>query len=312
MSPGYWQRLAGFADIIYEPKQHILFACLWFLSIQGLFVLLSPEQQWHWGLHSIISAATFFGVLFVLRAIDEVKDLEYDRQYNPDRPLVSGVVGMADIRSYVVFGTLIIAASNSLIAWQLSLFVILNIGYGLLLMWLEKVIPLMDRSLFFNLLITYPVSIALSFYTLTQSHFTQHTDISANLLPVIGCYILAFLHFEIVRKSMWEQLSDPGEKLYSSEIGCKAALLLATLIGTGAIGGIVCLIQPWKLTGILSITGWLPLVNLVFIALSLKLFFSNRQQRFNARKFSVPFIVGFYLFNLIHGLTWNQHQFGLF
>ena len=305
----YWQRLNAFAEIIYEPKQHFLFAALWFLSIQGLFVLKSPVETWQWSLATLISAGSFFGVLFVLRAIDEVKDLEYDRQFNPDRPVVSGVVSLGDIRSYVILGTLMIALANTLIAWQLSLFVILNVGYGLLLMWLEKAIPLMDRSMFFNLLLTYPVSIALSFYTLVQIHFTQQVDVFLCLLPIIGCYVLAFLHFEIIRKSMWEALADPEEKLYSNEIGCNNALLLGTLCGVLAIFGIVVLNQPWQHTGAAAMTGWLPMVGIIWIALSLKLFLGQRAQRFNPRKFSVPFIVTFYAFNLVHAITVNQHLF---
>lgn len=310
MTNNYWQRLKLFADIIYEPKQHLLFASLWFLSLQGLFVLLSGTASWQWGIHTAIAIVTFFGILFVLRAIDEVKDLDYDRQFNPDRPVPSGAVSLSDIRSYVLLGTLFIAALNSVVSWTLSLFVVLNVGYGLLLMWLEKVLPLMDRSVFFNLLITYPVSIALSFYTLLYTQITQQIAVSTALLPIIGCYILAFLHFEIVRKSMWNHLSEPGEKLYSAEIGCTAALIVASLCGIGAIIGMIILTKPWQLSGSAAITGWLPLLNAVFVVQSLKLFYSNRQQRFNPRKFSVPFIVGFYFLNLVHGITWNQLSTG--
>ena len=62
----YWQRLNAFAEIIYEPKQHFLFAALWFLSIQGLFILKSPVDTWQWGLSTLISAGSFFGVCLKL------------------------------------------------------------------------------------------------------------------------------------------------------------------------------------------------------------------------------------------------------
>lgn len=304
----YWQRLNQFSRIIYEPKQHLLFASLWFLSIQGLFVLHSETHTWRWGLPTLISVFTFFGVLFVLRAIDEVKDLAYDQQYNPDRPLVSGAVSMMDIRSYVIVGTLLMMAVNLVLAWPLALFVMLNIGYGLLLMWLEKAIPLMDRSLFFNLLLTYPVSIALSFYTLLQVQFTHQVHFSPDLLLIIGCYILAFLHFEIIRKSMWQNLTAAGEKLYSAEIGTAAALTLGSLCGVLAIGGMLLINRPWQHSGAAALTGWLPLLGLLFVAFSLRLFLRHRNSRFNPRQFSVPFIVSFYLFNLLHAIAGNQHQ----
>lgn len=309
----HWQKLVAFSSKVYEPKQHLLFASLWFLSIQGMFILHDKmDNHWTWSLSTFISAITFFGMLFVLRAIDEVKDLEYDQQFNPDRPLVSGVVTVRNIERYVVIGSTLLILINVAVSWKLAAFVMLNIGYGLCLVVIEKRVRLMNTSMFFNLLVTYPVSIALSFYALLQSFLVQNTNVSTSHFMIIGCYILAFLHFEIIRKSMLKSLSSHNEKLYSSEIGCTPALLLGSVCGVLAIAGIISINQPWRLNSIESITGWLPLLNLTFIIMSWRLFSNanrtGKQNRFNPRRFSVPFIVCFYLFNLIHSITMNQHQ----
>lgn len=307
---GFAHRLKMFADIIYEPKQHLFFAALWYLSVSGLFVLYSQQNiDWQWGLPTILAVITFFLVLFVLRAIDEVKDFDYDKIHNLDRPLVCGAVSRKDITAYVVIGTLFLVTVNWPVSRFLAAFVVLNIGYGLLLMKLEQWVPLMGKSLFFNLLVTYPVSIALSFYTLLQTNIVQGIEVGSVHLYVIGCYVLAFLHFEIIRKSMWGNLSESSEMLYSNEIGTVQALFIASISGIGACLGMVLLAQPWSLSGMAAITGWLPLLNVIFVILSLFLFYGNRMKRFNPRKFSVPFIVGFYLLNLIHAITWNSIQF---
>lgn len=306
---GFGQRLASFAEIIYEPKQHFFFASLWFFSISGLYVLLSESaSHWSLGMPALLAAITFFVVLFVLRAIDEVKDFEYDKTHNTDRPLVCGAVSKKDISAYVLLGVLVLVLVNLPVSPLLAWFVVFNIGYGLLLMKLEQWIPLMGKSLFFNLLLTYPVSIALSFYALLNTSIVQGAEFDVSQLLVVGCYILAFLHFELVRKCMWQELSQPSEMLYSNEVGTVPALIIATFCGVAACVGIVLLLQPWELSGFTAITGWLPLVNILFVFLSIKLFFTNRHQRFNPRKFSVPFIVGFYALNLIHALTWNPLQ----
>lgn len=311
-----WQRLSIFADIIYEPKQHLLFATLWYLSVSGGFVLLNPSattgspHTWTWSAITLSGALTFFIMLFVLRAIDEVKDLDYDRQYNPDRPLVSGAVSGKDIIAYVGLGTLLVVLMNAAVSLWLSLFLLFNVGYGLLLMKLEQWIPLMKRSLFFNLLLTYPVSIALSFYALLQTTLTQQVSVNADHFWLILCYIMAFLHFEIIRKSMWHELVEPGENLYSEEIGTIPALVVGSFCGIVACTGMVLLFQPWSATGAAAVTGWLPLLNLIWVMLSLQKFLRQRQTRFNPRGFSVPFIVCFYLFNLIHTLCSNALQFG--
>jgi 4-hydroxybenzoate polyprenyltransferase len=309
---GFLSRLTQFADIVYEPKQHLFFALIWYLSLSGLFVSISHSSSpWKWGLPSLITGLTFFIILFVLRAIDEVKDFEYDQRHNPDRPLVCGAVSRKDIALYVILGALLVVVLNLVISPYLALFVVINIGYGLLLIKLEQWLPLMGRSRFFNLLITYPVSIALSFYALLQMAVCQGIAIESSHFMLIGCYVMAFLHFEIVRKSMWRNLCEPSELLYSNEIGTKNALLVSTIAALLACVGVVWLTAPWQLTGIASVTGWLPLINLLFVVLSLKLFYQNRNQSFNPRKFSVPFIVGFYSMNLVHALTQNQLQLAI-
>ena len=305
----FLSRLKQFAHIVYEPKQHLFFAFIWYLSLSGLFVSLNQGHiPWEWGFPSLVTGLTFFIILFVLRAIDEVKDFEYDQRHNPHRPLVCGAVSRKDIALYVILGALFVVMLNLVLSPYLALFVVLNIGYGLLLIKMEQWLPLMGRSRFFNLVITYPVSIALSFYALLQMAISQGVVVEFSHFMLIGCYVMAFLHFEIVRKSMWRNLCEPSELLYSNEIGTKNALLVSTIAALLACVGVVWLIAPWQLTGIASITGWLPLINLLFVVLSLKLFYQNRNQSFNPRKFSVPFIVGFYLMNLVHALAQNQLQ----
>lgn len=305
-------RLKAFMDIIYQPGLHMAFAAFWFLSLQGGLVLLSEETKtWQFSSSTLLGVLTLFLVMFYLRAVDEVKDLEYDKQYNPDRPLVSGAVSMGDIRAYWVIAFLLIPLMNGVFSIWLAIFIVVDMLYGLLLIKLEQWIPKMESSMFFNLLFTYPVSIALSFYTLLLSYFLAGLDIDFSAFLLIGTYILAFLHFEIVRKNLWPVMAEPGEKFYGDDVGPVPAALLGFLCGALAVAFVICLVEPWSASGLASISGWLPLFALIPALKALLDFLLERKKRFNPRKNSVLYLVIFYSMNLINALVVNPWEFSL-
>ncbi|MCP5170260.1 MAG: hypothetical protein H6999_10970 [Hahellaceae bacterium] len=305
-SEHYWKRMKTFMDVIYEPKLHFAFAAFWFLSLQGLMLAIAGHSDgvdkiaWTWTPATLTGVLTLFLIMFYLRAVDEVKDYEYDRKYNPDRPLVNGAVSFNDLRSYWVLGLLIVPLLNSWISPWLVLFVLLDMGYGLLLIKMEQWIPWMERSLFFNLLLTYPVSIALSFYTLILTAISYPIDVTPRLFALIGVYILAFLHFEIVRKNLWPDMADPGEKFYSHDIGAIPAAILGYGCGLAAVVWVICLTEPWYQSGWAAVTGWLPILAMYSAQRSLSTFLKERQNRYNPRRWAVLFLVPFYVTNLIH------------
>jgi hypothetical protein len=316
-SKSFTGRLNAFMGIIYEPKLHFAFAALWFLSLQGNMVLQAGKgqglvtQPWVFSLASIIGVITLFLVMFYLRAVDEVKDLEYDRKYNPERPLVSGAVTMTDIRRYCLIGFLLIPAINLSLSPWLALFIIADMSYGLLLLKLEQWVPLMERSMMFNLLLTYPVSIALSVYTLLLTDWVLGIKIQSSSILIIGIYILAFLNFEIVRKNLWPVMAEKGERFYSHELGPIKAALLALVCALAAVSFIILLNEPWLATGTAAVTGWLPMLALYPAIKSFLKFYTQKNVRYNPRKWAVMFIALFYLTNLLHALTANSLSLSL-
>ncbi|MFT7185463.1 MAG: hypothetical protein ACI84K_000843 [Pseudohongiellaceae bacterium] len=306
-SASFVGRLNAFMTIIYEPKLHLAFAALWFLSLQGHIILQAGDgKPWVFSLASLIGVVTMFLVMFYLRAVDEVKDLDYDKKYNPERPLVMGAVTMTDIRRYWLLAFLVIPVINIGLGPWLALFIIADMFYGLLLLKLEQWISLMGRSMVFNLLLTYPVSIALSVYTLLLTDWVLGVKVQSISLLIIGIYILAFLNFEIVRKNLWPSMAEEGERFYSHDLGPMKAATLALACAVTAITLIICLNAPWKAIGGASITGWLPLLALYPAIKSFITFNKERTTRYNPRKLAVMFIAIFYLTNLIHALTANQ------
>ncbi len=303
---GYFTRIRRFMDIIYAPGLHFGFALFWFLSLQGQMVHQGGGDVWRFGSHSLLGVMTLFLVMFYLRAVDEVKDYAYDVQFNPERPLVSGAVSFRDLHILWAAAFLIIPLMNLSAGTALAVFVTLNMLYGLLLILMEKWLPWMHKSMFFNLALTYPVSIALSFYTLLLTLTTQTVVYDGVLLKLIGVYILAFLHFELVRKNGWLEWAEPGEKFYSHDIGPVPAALVGFACGVAAVVWMIVLNAPWSQSGLSAATGWLPLIALVPAQKSLTKFLMGREARFNPRKFAVLFLVLFYAVNLVHALAVNS------
>lgn len=311
-SASFVGRLKAFMAIIYEPKLHFAFAAFWFLSLQGHMVLQAGDgKPWIFSLVSLIGVTTLFLVMFFLRAVDEVKDLEYDKKYNPERPLVMGVVTITDIRRYWLLAFIVIPAINLGFGLWLALFIVADMLYGLLLLKLEQWLSLMGRSMIFNLLLTYPVSIALSVYTLLLTDWVLGVEVQPISLLIIGVYILAFLNFEIVRKNLWPSMAEEGEKFYSHDLGPIKAATFALVCALAAITLIISLNAPWKASGAATITGWLPLIALYPAIKSFITFYKEREIRYNPRKLAVMFIAFFYLANLIHALTANQLSLSL-
>lgn len=306
-------RLNAFMAVIYEPKLHFVFAALWFLSLQGHMVLQAGNgQPWTFSIVTFVGITTLFLVMFYLRAVDEVKDLEYDKKYNPNRPLVTGAVTMADIRRYWLVAFLVIPAINLGLGLWLALFIVADMLYGLLLLKLEQWVSLMNRNMIFNLLLTYPVSIALSVYTLLLTYWVLGVEIHATSIGIIGIYILAFLNFEIVRKNLWPCMAEEGETFYSHDLGPIKAAVVALVCAVFAVGSMIYLNAPWQAVGSASLTGWLPIIALYPAIKSFLNFYRERINRYNPRKFAVMFIAAFYLANLIHALTANRLSLAVF
>ncbi|HET8705941.1 MAG TPA: hypothetical protein VFM46_06530, partial [Pseudomonadales bacterium] len=83
-----WQALVAFANNVFAPTLHIFFAAFWSMSLLGNYVAVANPSTWSFGLTTLLVIGSFFMVLFYLRMVDEVKDFEYDKIYNTDRPLV--------------------------------------------------------------------------------------------------------------------------------------------------------------------------------------------------------------------------------
>lgn len=217
-----------FVREVYAPGLHVAFTAAWFLL---LVVLLGAPVDAR-ALHLVALGVV---VLFYLRAVDEWKDEDYDRIHNPDRPLVRGAVTRDDVLRYVAGA----AALSLALAWPLGLaataIVAADLAWAVLLVFLERRSALVRDGMFVNLVLTYPVNVALSVLVLVVETTHGGVAFSGRGGLAVAAFACAFLHFEILRKTAWPAAATPGERLYSQVIGPVPSAALATVLALAAV-----------------------------------------------------------------------------
>ena len=270
-------KLKKFMAITYPPGLHMSFAALWFLSLEGLCILIEKKTTiWIFNLKVVGGIVTLFWVLFYLRVLDEIKDYAYDAIHNPDRPLITGEVNRRDLTIFLVGATLLVIVINACISWILLLIVLTDMLYGLMLLGVEKISNTIKNSLFLNMLLTYPVNIALSIY-IYFFFLTQYTIKPApEGILVILSFALAFLHYEFSRKTYWPHHAPKGKRLYSETIGACGSSSLSLACALAAMVIAVSLVRPYSLSGFSAISGWLVLLPVLPAISSVVVFFQVR------------------------------------
>lgn len=244
-------KLRTFLDNVFAPGLHVAFAFAWVASLVGSLVLLrEPAHAWRLDPPLLLAGLSVLLVLFYLRVLDEVKDYDYDVVHNPDRLLVQGAVSHADLRRWALGSGLVVLALNTVLGVLLTpwlLFIVfLDLVWAIALIALERRSTWVADSMFVNLVVTYPVNVALSayLYVFTLAAYQLEPQLSDAWL--LGAFVLVFLHYEFARKTAWPELSAAGEKLYSNVLGARGALVAILCCAWSAVGACLYLFRPWE------------------------------------------------------------------
>ena len=244
-------KLIIFSKSVFRPGNHLLMSGLWFLGLYGsLAAAHGHNKAWWQNPHFLLDILSIFFLLFFLRVADEIKDYEYDLRFNPDRPLIKGSVIFRDLYAYLgITAALIIlfGIGNHLLV---TLVLVLDMLYGLLLIWIEKKSDKIKNGVFLNLLFTYPVNIAVSIFVF----MVVRQDFGISMDPVsillIVAFELAFLYYEVSRKTSWVKSSGNGKRLYSNEIGSIGSFVFALVCALAPVGILFGIFKPWQSPGV--------------------------------------------------------------
>lgn len=245
-----------------------------------------------------VLASTFTMVvgLLLLRALDDIRDRDYDRRHNPDRPLAAGSVAVPDLLVLIAVGSVLILSVN---AWRWPVMCVLAglLAYAFLVVWVDQRLgwPSGDAMLV-GLLVSLPVQLLINAYLYAAMLYSA--GLAPSLSGAVGIVVvtLAFLHVEFARKTT--RRPRHGERTYVRRIGVTGTVVVALGCAVGSVGLLIAATRPWHAVVLLAV------VPLVFPALAAVRFHRDRATRWPyglAALFVITSYVGFALIALLRG-----------
>jgi hypothetical protein len=277
---------------VFAPGLHLAYAAAWFFALQGALSVACGAPLGV-DLASAAAVLAMFAVLFFLRLVDEWKDAAYDRVHNPDRPLARGAVTTRELFA-VMAGVAFVAVAASATVSPLLVFVAAaDMGWALVLVALERWSRRVRDGMILNLLVTYPVNVALSVYGwaffASRAHaYEARADVRGAL--VVVAFAFAFLVYEVLRKTQWPEAARARERLYSAALGPRAAIAVALLCASFAAGTLAPLFWARGAIVVVAATA-LPLFP---AALAGARFFAARPRRVKLVPLGTTYLLVFY------------------
>jgi hypothetical protein len=240
----------------------------WALGLTGLFAgVTGAVTSWHPHAELLVTVLTLVLNMLLMRALDDVRDLDYDRRVNPGRPLPSGLVSERDLLSMVGFGSAVL--------------LLLNAGRGVALIMLAGqmaytgAVIVADRRagwpdpdrLGLQLAVNLPIQTLLSLYVYAGFLRAQHLRPGAAGLVAVLAVTIGALCLELGRKAT--RRPRPGERSYVSVLGPSGTSLAALAAAILATAIVLVALTPWR-PG--AHWGWLVLLPLLLPALAVARF----------------------------------------
>ncbi|GGN49127.1 hypothetical protein GCM10012285_36880 [Streptomyces kronopolitis] len=260
-------RLGSFVLRMFRPQIYVTYGLLWTLALEGSAkALFGASSHWSPSWSTAIRAVSVVLALLFARMVDEQKDLEYDRRHHPDRPLVTGAITVAELRCAMALIAVLVVVLNALVSAVSVLLILLDLGYLLFLVALERRSPRIGEGLLVNLLVSYPVQLGLSVYLYLSLLTSGAIDGDWRAVPLLAMFACAFLQFEFARKTEWRR--DPRARLYSEVLGPRGSAAVSLALAVGAV--VLGLLLFGK-------AGLLPALSIVFPALGAWRFLVRRK-----------------------------------
>ncbi len=256
-------KLWNFCKDIYNPGVHLYFAVNWYFALYGA-VAINHQSEYMLSLSPVKMILSIFLILFYLRVVDEIKDFEYDKKFNPDRPLVKGSVTKKDLVIYLIGSVILTFILNLHLGVSVLFFLMLEFIYGYFLVLIEKGNSIIRNNMMINLFFTYPVNILVSVYIFLVFAVEQRMYFSKKIgwnridTFILISFAACFLYYEFARKISWPSKAEEGQRLYSKVLGFGTSVIFA--IGTGVCALVFLM---------LSLNHWAPLLLILPLGLGL-------------------------------------------
>jgi len=199
----------------------------------GLFAALAGERIPASAIPMLgIIAVTLFADLLIMRVLDDIRDSDYDRIANPQRPVASGAVGHRALSTLCALCATVIVVANLSFASGLFVLVLQLLYTGALMAVGQRFPATRGDNLLLNLLVSFPVQLLLYVYMLA-AFVKIRTDAPTAVVGGLGILILTLCAGQVEFGKKLVRQPAPGERSYVNSIGYHATSLLT--IGTGPL-----------------------------------------------------------------------------
>ncbi|MGQ0838966.1 hypothetical protein [Actinokineospora sp.] len=296
---GLAARLGAYIAGSFPPAAYVPLAFLWALGATAACALTDARfTGWLPDFGVLVAAGTLLVDLLVLRALDDIRDLDYDRAHNPDRPLARGAVSTPDLAVLVAAGAAVLVAAN---IWRPAVLAVLavQLGYvGVLIVvdrWLRW--PSGD-ALLVNFVVSLPVQLSLNAFL--YAGLLHSAGLGPSWSGAVGVVVatVLFAHFEFARKTT--RAPRPAERTYVTVLGVRGTAAAGLGCAVVAIALLVAAVRPWSPAALVAV---LPLA---FPAVAAVRFHRDRPTRWPyglAAAFLLAGFACFVLANLVERVT---------
>ena len=226
-------RISNFVVNRYPPVLSSVYAVAFGAGGIGLFAALAGTRIYASAIPMLgIVAVTLFADLLIMRVLDDIRDQDYDRVADPQRPFASGAVPLRDLSTLTAACVAIILVAN--LTFHAGMVVIaVQLVYAAALMAVGQRFPATrGDNLVLNVLLGVPVQLLLYVYLLAA--FTTIRDGAPTaVVGGLGILILTLSAGQVEFGKKLARSPAAGERSYTNSLGYLATLLLT--IGSGPL-----------------------------------------------------------------------------
>jgi len=261
-------RWAGYVRAAYRPAIQLPYTISWALGLTALFASVTGTvTAWRPDAELVITVVTVVLAMLLMRGLDDIRDLDYDREHNPGRPLPSGLVSERDLLTLVGIGSVLLLALNAGRGIALVMLAV-QMAYTGAVIAIDRFAgwPHPDR-LGLQVAVNLPIQTLLSLYVYAGFLRAEGLGPSAPGIVAVLAVTVGAMCLEFGRKAT--RRPKPGERTYVTVLGPSGTSLAALAAAVAATTVVLVVIEPWR-PGLGW--GWLVLVPLVLPAVSVAKF----------------------------------------
>ncbi|MGC5033619.1 hypothetical protein [Micromonospora sp. DT229] len=256
------RRWARYIKVAYRPSVQIPYTVSWALGLTALFACVTGAVgRWYPDPQLVVTAITLVATMLLIRAQDDIRDADYDRRVNPDRPLPSGLVRERDLVALVACGSAVLVLINAGRGAALVILIVQMVYTGVVVA-LERLAgwPRRDKLLQ-QLMVNLPILSMLSLYVYAGFLRAEQLQPDIGGLVIIVAVTVSALCTELGRKATRAPRLD--ERSYVTVLGPSGTSLAALGAAVLATAIVIVVLAPWRAGGG---WGWLVLAPLILPA----------------------------------------------